>query len=111
MKNKVGVVKEKKRDFLGLWKNFINGTPQELTQEESILNDQSISDADKKILLQSLKDEEKLANKMFKYYYKTTNLKSKNDDIPKVEIDKNGKQKEQKNVEKTQPEHEEEIEH
>ena len=105
MKNKIGIVKDKKTDILGLWKNFINGTPQELTQEESILKDQSISEADKKILLQSLKDEEKFANKIFKYYYKTMNVKSKNNDIPKVEIDSKGKQRTQDSIEKTKYEH------
>ena len=101
MKNKVGIIKEKKTDILGLWKNFINGHPQEMTQEEAILKDQSISDENKKILLQSLKDEEKLASKLFQYYYKTMNLKSKNDDIPKVHIDNKEKQNTKNSIERT----------
>lgn len=105
MKNKVGIVKEKKTDILGLWKNFISGNSQELTQEESILKDESISEADKKILLQSLKDEEKFANKIFKFYYKTMNLKSKNNDIPRVEVDSKTKQKSKNNLEIAQDEH------
>ena len=109
MKKKTGIVKDKKIDIIGLWKNFINGNPQELSQEEEILNNQSISESNKKILLQSLKDEEKLANRMFKDYYKTTKLKPEKDDIPKVHIDDKVKQKSINSNEQNSINHEHEI--
>ena len=67
MKEKVGIIKEKRTDFLGLLKNFINASSQSQSQEETISKTQDISEADKKILLQSLKKQSKFAEKTFSY--------------------------------------------
>lgn len=76
MKNRTGEVKEKKIDFINLWKSFLNPEAEEISQEEILLKDENISEDDRKELLASLKSTERIANKMFKDSYKTVNLKA-----------------------------------
>ena len=89
MGKKVGTVqKDKKLDFKALWRSFINPEPEELSEEEIILADDTLSEKDKKELLKSLQNNEKLLNKMFRDSYKTTNLKVKNAEISKEQVEK-----------------------
>ena len=68
MKEKVGIISEKRTDFFGLLKNlFGDGSSQSKGQEETISESQDISESDRKILLQSLKKYEKLAEKTFSH--------------------------------------------
>ena len=72
-------IKEKRigLDIKGLLKNFFTPSAIEQTQEEAILTDATISDDQKKTLLKTLSDSEKLKNKMFKDYYKVMDIKVK----------------------------------
>lgn len=68
MKNKVEkeLNKRNKRfDFKGLFKNFVSGAEEELSEEEIILNDASLSDGQKKELIAGLAVENTLKNKIF----------------------------------------------
>ncbi len=68
----------KKLDILGMWKNFWNPEAQEKSKEEEILQSNKISEDDKKELLESLDEMDKLSNKLFRDSYKVTILKRKN---------------------------------
>ena len=72
-------IKEKRIDFdlKGLLKKFFTPADIEQTSEEVILADSTLSDAQKKELLKTLDDSEKLGNKMFREYYKVMDLKVK----------------------------------
>ncbi len=71
------VLRIKPRDIIEIWKEFWNPIPEEKTEEEEILEDNNITDAEKKALIKALKSTEKLSNKLFRNSYKTTKLEIK----------------------------------
>ena len=96
-------IKERKTDFLALWRDFMSGGTAEKTQEEEILTSSEISNEDKKILLKALDDNERLMNKMFKNQYKTSNLKVNHKETAKKVVQEYNKEKSE-NVKQKQSE-------
>ncbi len=79
-KNKIDeeqVLRIKPKDIIDMWKGFWNPIPEEKTEEEKILGDNNITDAEKKALIKALKNTEKLSNQLFKNSYKTKKLEIK----------------------------------
>lgn len=80
VKNKIGIKEkedqEEKVNFLSIWKQFWNPDSEELTEEEVILQDETLSIEDKKELIKALKNRDKMINTIFKNSYKTTNIKA-----------------------------------
>ena len=58
-------IKEKNVDFLSFFRNLVSAEPEELTQEEIILNDSTLTADDKKLLLKTIDKEETLGHKLF----------------------------------------------
>lgn len=84
MKDNISV-KERKIDFLSMWKDFWNPTPEEISKEEQILADNGISEIEKRELLKALEDVDKLGNKLFEKSYRTSIQKAKSqEDIKKT---------------------------
>lgn len=100
MKDKNVILKTKKTDFLSMFKSiFWSPEKPEKSEEENILLDSNISDEVKKTLLESLEENGKLANNLFRESYKVTSIKRKNlKEDAKIAIEKmhkkNGKSKE-----------------
>jgi hypothetical protein len=96
MKNNI---KERKIDLIALWKSFINPVAEELSQEETILASENISEEKKKELLKTLKNADKTMNKMFEKSSKTLDLgvNTKNIQIDTKNKVKNNKEKEVEN--------------
>ena len=102
MENKI--VKEKKIDILALFKSFINPAPEELSQEEVILNNSTLSSTQKEELIKSLKNSDRIMDKLFKTSYKTLNLKVETSNLklnteknvldPKEKVEEIGEEKE-----------------
>lgn len=70
--------REIKPDFRTMWKAFWNPDTVEKSQEEEILENEELTDEQKKELIKTLKSTEKIGSKMFRDSYKTVNLKDKN---------------------------------
>lgn len=94
-------IKERNFDILSMWKDFWNPTPEEVTDEESLLADKRISEEDKKELIKALKNTDKLGENLFKTSYKIAKLKVKPSDGIKKSLKQKGtsKKAEQKGVE------------
>lgn len=93
-------IKERKTDFLALWRDFMGAGKVEKTQEEEILTSTEISDEDKKILLKALNDNEKLINKMFKNQYKVSMSKVNHKEAAKKAVQEYNKEKSENNKQK-----------
>ena len=65
MKEKKIKEKNKKFDFKGIFKNFTSTTQTELTEEEVILSDDSLTEEEKKELISVLDNNKSLAHKLF----------------------------------------------
>lgn len=102
-------VKEKNFDLLSMWKDFWNPTPEEISDEESLLADKRISEEDKKELIKALKNTDKLGENLFKTSYKVAKLKTKTSDGMKKSLKQKGTAKkiEQNNIEQNISEREE----
>lgn len=70
-------VKERRTDFLSMWKYFWNPIPEEETEEEKISKDPTITESDKKELLKALKNTDKLSVSLFNFSPKKSSKKSK----------------------------------
>ena len=84
-------VKEKNVDFFSFFRNLISSEPEELTQEEIILSDSTLTADDKKQLLKVLDKEESLGDKLFANTFKSVkhmNL-TKNSKASTIKFDKN----------------------
>lgn len=94
-------VKERNFDILSMWRDFWNPTPEEISDEESLLADKRISEEDKKELIKALKNTDKLGENLFKTSYKTARLKVKPSDGIKKSLKQKGTSKklEQKDIE------------
>ncbi len=103
MKNKDVSIKTKRTDFFAMWKDFWNPETIEKTKEEKILENEAISDKEKKELLKALNEADKLSNALFKKSYKVTKLQSSNfKDDAKVSLEQ-AKAKKQRMNDKTSP--------
>lgn len=56
--------KNKIFDFKGLFKNFVAGAPQDVSEEEVILNDADLTKEQKELLIDCLKKEESYAKQI-----------------------------------------------
>ena len=102
-------VKERNFDILSMWRDFWNPTPEEISDEESLLADKRISEEDKKELIKALKNTDKLGENLFRTSYKTARLKVKPYDGMKKSLKQKGtaKKVEQNNIEQDTIEREE----
>lgn len=93
-------VKERKIDILALWKSFINPKPEELSQEEIILNTSNLSQKQKEELVKALKHSDKTMNKLLESSYKTLNVKVETKNLNRsntrdsVKLNEKGEEKE-----------------
>ena len=88
-------VKEKNIEFIELWKDFWKADEQEKSEEEVILSNETLSEEVKRELLKTLKDTDKMANKMFRNSYKVTKLKADKAIEQSKEIDSEKKKSEE----------------
>ena len=94
--SKINVKEDKdnkiKISFLDMWKQFWNPEPEELTEEETILTDEELSDEEKKELIKALRNTEKMENIIFQNSYKKANLKVEAKESAKQALKQNSKE-------------------